>query len=97
MHVTVSSEEKGEYGSISLNASDANGTLFTTTKGFFDVVSAVFTPKGASITSPSAIKRWSVWIDDQDSPSTPAKVYVMGFDDAGNRVSGSGSLQIGGY
>lgn len=97
MHATVSSEEKSEYGAIMLSASDANGTAFTTTKGFFDVVSAVFTPKGTSITSPSAIKRWSVWIDDQDSPTTPAKVYVMGFDDAGNRVSGSGSLQIGGY
>ena len=97
VHVSVSSEEKAEFAPITLLATDTNGTAYTTTKGFFDVVSASFTPASATLGGSSAIARWSVYIDDAASPATPAKVYVMAWDASNNRVGGAGALQIGGY
>ncbi len=95
-HVTVGAEEKSEFASITLNASDTNGTVYTTTKGFFDIVSVVFTPQSTSLGVQSAIRRWEVYFDDNLAPATPAKVYVLAWDAQNNRVGGVGSLQIGG-
>lgn len=97
VHVSVSSEEKAEFAHMDLLASDVNGTPYTTTKGFFDVVTAAFTPVATALGGTSPIARWSVYIDDAASPATPAKVYVMAWDASDNRVSASGALQIGGY
>jgi hypothetical protein len=97
VHVAVSSEEKSEFAAITLNASDASGTAYTTMKNFFDVVTAVFSPAPATLGGASPIAKWSVYIDDSATPTTPAKVFVMAWDAAGQRVSGAGSLQIGGY
>lgn len=97
VHVVVKSEEKSEFAAITLNASDTNGTAYTTTKGFLDVVSAVFAPSNPSLGTASGIAKWNVYIDDSAAPATPAKVYVMAWDSSNNRVSGSGTLNIGGY
>jgi hypothetical protein len=88
-HVVVSSEEKAEYGSLVLNASDASGTLYTCNKSFLDIVSAIATANN----SPS-IAKINVIIDDSTSVS---RVYVQAWDSSNNRCSGSVSLQIGGY
>lgn len=97
MQIEVSSEQKTEFTQIELNAADVNGTAYTTTKGFSDVVSAVFTPFRAAVDGDTAIVRWNVYIDDADSPDVSASVYVMAWDAQAQRVSGKGSLQIGGY
>ncbi|WP_310613729.1 phage tail protein [Limnohabitans sp.] len=97
VHVVVSSEEKSEFAAITLQSTDASGTAYTTTKNFFDVVTAVFSPTPAALGGASPIARWSVYIDDSATPATPAKVYVMAWDASNNRVGGMGSLQIGGY
>jgi hypothetical protein len=88
-HVVVSSEEKAEYGNLVLNASDAAGTLYTCTKSFLDIVSAIATANN----SPS-IAKINVIIDDSTSVS---KVYVQAWDLSNARCGGSVSLQIGGY
>ncbi|WP_310646845.1 phage tail protein, partial [Limnohabitans sp.] len=97
VHVVVSSEEKSEFAALTLVSSDANGTAYTTTKNFSDVVTAVFSPTPTTLGGTSPIAKWNVYIDDSAAPTTPAKVYVMAWDAANNRVSGAGSLQIGGY
>jgi hypothetical protein len=97
VHVVVSSEEKSEFAALTLLGSDTNGTPYTTSKNFFDVVTAVFSPTPTTLGGTSPIVKWNVYIDDSAAPTTPAKVYVMAWDSANNRVSGAGSLQIGGY
>jgi hypothetical protein len=88
-HVVVSSEEKAEYGALILNAEDSAGTLYTCTKSFLDIVSAIATANN----SPS-IAKINVIVDDSTSVS---KVYVQAWDSSNARCGGSVSLQIGGY
>jgi hypothetical protein len=97
VNVTVSSQDRSETAAISVVSTDTNGTAYTTTKGFLDVVSAVFTPTSTTLGGTSPIAKWNVYIDDSAAPATPAKVYVMAWDSSNTRVSGTGSLQIGGY
>lgn len=97
VHVSVASEEKTEFAFLNISAADVNGTAYTTTKGFYDVATAVFSPSPTVLGGASPISKWSVYIDDANAPLTAAKVYVMAWDASNNRVGGAGSLQIGGY
>lgn len=92
--VTVKSEPKQETVSITLVSTDTNGTVFTTTAGFIDIVGATFTPSVSTINGTTNIARSSIYWDD--TLATPL-VYVKGFDSSGNRASGSGTLTVSGY
>lgn len=97
LKATIGVEDRTEVAFLTLNASDASGTVYVTNRGFYDIVSATFTPSPSTLGGSSPIAKWNVYISDSDAPTTPARVYVQAWDSSNNRVSGQGSLQIAGF
>lgn len=88
LYVAVEVSELTESAVLTLNAADAAGTVYTASKPFLDVRTAVATP----LASPNLV-RLNVVIDDAVAP---AKVLVQAWDTNNNRASGVVSLQITG-
>lgn len=89
LHVSVNSSSVTEYASLVLDQSDQNGTAYTCTKSFLDIVSAIATPLNSE-----NISKINVIIDDNTSV---AKIMVQAWDSSNNRTGGTVSLNIGGY
>ena len=89
IHVVVGTSTVNEFGSLTLNSSDAGGTPYTCNKSFLDIVSAVVTANNSS-----NIKTINTIISDS---VTPQIVYVQAWDSSNNRTGGTVSLNIGGY
>jgi len=87
--VDIRVEDKTESGRFVLKSTDTNGTIFTPTKKWLDIVSAIVTPQNSP-----AIARTNVIIDD--SGSTPV-VKVMAWDTHNVRIGGTVSILLGGY
>jgi hypothetical protein len=88
LYVKVEINEVTESAVLTLSSSDVGGTLYTCTKGFVDVRTAVASPL-----SSNNIARLNCIIDDG---TVPARVYVQAWDTSNNRTSGTVSLYLSG-
>ncbi|WP_434359926.1 host specificity factor TipJ family phage tail protein [Parasalinivibrio latis] len=89
LNVAVRTEDKTETGRLALNQADTNGTVFTPSKTWLDIVSAVVTPQN----SPN-IARTNVIIDDAGAQPV---VRIQAWDQNGQRTGGDVSILLGGY
>jgi hypothetical protein len=88
LYVRVEISEVTESATLTLSASDANGTPYVCTKPFLDVRNVQATALG----SPNISKINCI----PDDSVLPAKVYVQAWDSSNNRTGGAVSLLISG-
>lgn len=89
IHVSISTANVNEFGSIELNPLDVSGTPFYCAKQYMDIVSAVATQNNSA-----NIAKINTIISDTENPQV---VYVQAWDSSNNRTGGKVSLNIGGY
>ncbi len=89
LKVSIRTEDKTETGRLVLSALDSAGTVYSPTKSWLDIVSAVVTPQN----SPD-IAKTNVIIDDAGAQPV---IRVQAWNAGGQRTGGTVSVLLGGY
>lgn len=92
LQTSVNVQKISENATVACLSTDANGTPYTTTRGFADVEGVI----PGAVPQSSGIARVEARIVDAGAPGTPAQVFIYLFNAASQRVSGNQYITING-